>query len=205
MSMSAPDEAHSYLICAAPRTGSSPLCWLLESSGIAGHHESYLRQPDELFHSQPCTADLARASRKDRGQAGPSQIITRYRREALTAAALVLMPAKFHLELVAAAAATLADPPNTGSRRGTAGAACWPLEASIGAVPFQDAKWLRLGNRAMSPASARILAAAGRMPWTSIRLDPVARTAGFSSAFMALSLVSSARSATDPDQGDEHA
>jgi hypothetical protein len=23
---------------------------------------------------------------------------------------------------------------------------CWPLEASIGAVPFQDAKWSRLGE-----------------------------------------------------------
>jgi hypothetical protein len=32
-------------------------------------------------------------------------------------------------------------------------------------------------DRAMSPASARILAAAGPMPWTSIRLDPVAWTA----------------------------
>jgi len=40
------------------------------------------------------------------------------------------------------------------------------------------------GDRAMSPASARILApAAGPMHWTSIRLELLARTA----AFMAVS------------------
>jgi LPS sulfotransferase NodH len=37
----------SYLICATPRTGSSLLCGLLESTGVAGHPESYFRQPDE--------------------------------------------------------------------------------------------------------------------------------------------------------------
>ncbi len=37
----------SYLICATPRTGSSLLCGLLESSGVAGHPESYFRLPDE--------------------------------------------------------------------------------------------------------------------------------------------------------------
>ena len=52
----------------------------------------------------------------------------------------------------------------------------------------------------------RTPSAAGPMPWTSIRFDPVARTAGFSSAFMALSLVSNALDLlTDPDQGDEDA
>jgi hypothetical protein len=52
-------------------------------------------------------------------------------------------------------------------------------------VPVQDAKWFRSGNRAMSPASARIRAApAGPMPWMSIKCEPVARTAFLSSAFM---------------------
>ena len=59
----------------------------------------------------------------------------------------------------------------------------------MGAVPVQDAKWLRSGNRAMSPTSARIRAApAGPMPWMSIRCEPVARTAALSSAFIALEL-----------------
>ena len=61
---------------------------------------------------------------------------------------------------------------------------CSPLEASIGAVPVQEAKWLRSGNRATSPTSARILAApAGPIPWMSIKCDPRAWTAAFSSAF----------------------
>lgn len=37
----------SCLICATPRTGSSLLCGLLDSTRIAGHPESYFRQPDE--------------------------------------------------------------------------------------------------------------------------------------------------------------
>ena len=37
----------SYLICATPRTGSSLLCGLLESAGVAGRPESYFRRPDE--------------------------------------------------------------------------------------------------------------------------------------------------------------
>jgi trehalose 2-sulfotransferase len=40
-------RADAYLICATPRTGSSLLCGLLESAGVAGHPESYFRQPDE--------------------------------------------------------------------------------------------------------------------------------------------------------------
>jgi LPS sulfotransferase NodH len=44
---SAAGHADSYWICATPRTGSSLLCGLLESSGVAGHPESYFRQPDE--------------------------------------------------------------------------------------------------------------------------------------------------------------
>jgi trehalose 2-sulfotransferase len=43
----APPGVDSYLICATPRTGSSLLCGLLESTGVAGHPESYFRQPDE--------------------------------------------------------------------------------------------------------------------------------------------------------------
>ena len=41
------DRTESYLICSTPRTGSTFLCGLLQSTGIAGHPESYFRQPDE--------------------------------------------------------------------------------------------------------------------------------------------------------------
>lgn len=41
------ERPDSYLLCATPRTGSSLLCGLLESTGVAGHPESYFRQPDE--------------------------------------------------------------------------------------------------------------------------------------------------------------
>jgi LPS sulfotransferase NodH len=41
------DRTDSYLICATPRTGSSLLCGLLDSTGVAGHPESWFRQPDE--------------------------------------------------------------------------------------------------------------------------------------------------------------
>jgi LPS sulfotransferase NodH len=37
----------SYFICATPRTGSSLLLGLLESTGVAGHPEAYFREPDE--------------------------------------------------------------------------------------------------------------------------------------------------------------
>ena len=61
----------------------------------------------------------------------------------------------------------------------------------MGAVPVQEAKWPRLGNRATSPTSARMRAApAGPMPWISISCEPLARTAALSSAFIALSLAS---------------
>lgn len=39
--------AGSYLICATPRTGSSLLCGLLDSTGVAGHPESWFRREDE--------------------------------------------------------------------------------------------------------------------------------------------------------------
>jgi trehalose 2-sulfotransferase len=41
------ERIDSYLICATPRTGSSLLCGLLDSTGVAGHPESYFRQPSE--------------------------------------------------------------------------------------------------------------------------------------------------------------
>jgi LPS sulfotransferase NodH len=37
----------SYLLCGTPRTGSTLLCDLLRSTGVAGRPESYFRQPDE--------------------------------------------------------------------------------------------------------------------------------------------------------------
>jgi LPS sulfotransferase NodH len=37
----------SYLICATPRTGSSLLCGLLDSTGVAGHPESWFRRQGE--------------------------------------------------------------------------------------------------------------------------------------------------------------
>ncbi len=56
--------ARSYFVCATPRTGSSLLCALLGSSGVAGRPQSYFRQPDEpAFAAQwglPRTSDGAR-------------------------------------------------------------------------------------------------------------------------------------------------
>jgi LPS sulfotransferase NodH len=37
----------AYLLCATPRTGSTLLCGLLRSTGLAGRPESYFRLPDE--------------------------------------------------------------------------------------------------------------------------------------------------------------
>ncbi|AGZ42325.1 Stf0 family sulfotransferase [Actinoplanes friuliensis] len=37
----------SYFVCATPRTGSSLLIGLLGSTGVAGHPESYFRDPDQ--------------------------------------------------------------------------------------------------------------------------------------------------------------
>jgi LPS sulfotransferase NodH len=39
----------SYFVCATPRTGSSLLCGLLASSGVAGYPESYFRAQDEAL------------------------------------------------------------------------------------------------------------------------------------------------------------
>lgn len=45
--MPRPSRSGSYLLCATPRTGSTLLCGLLRSSGVAGRPESYFRLPDE--------------------------------------------------------------------------------------------------------------------------------------------------------------
>ncbi len=37
----------SYLLCGTPRTGSTLLCDLLASTGVAGHPASYFREPDQ--------------------------------------------------------------------------------------------------------------------------------------------------------------
>ncbi|MFI7127333.1 Stf0 family sulfotransferase [Nonomuraea sp. NPDC050153] len=39
--------ADSYFVCATPRTGSSLLLGLLESTGVAGRPQAYFREPDE--------------------------------------------------------------------------------------------------------------------------------------------------------------
>ena len=52
----------------------------------------------------------------------------------------------------------------------------------MGAVPFQDAKWPRSGNRVMSPTSTSSRAAPdGPMPCRSSRVVPVAATSSRSS------------------------
>jgi LPS sulfotransferase NodH len=38
----------SYLLCGTPRTGSTLLCDLLASTGVAGRPESYFREPDQV-------------------------------------------------------------------------------------------------------------------------------------------------------------
>lgn len=38
----------AYLLCGTPRTGSTLLCGLLASTGVAGRPESYFREPDEM-------------------------------------------------------------------------------------------------------------------------------------------------------------
>jgi trehalose 2-sulfotransferase len=42
----------AYFICATPRTGSSLLLGLLESTGVAGRPEAYFRAPDEAMRAQ---------------------------------------------------------------------------------------------------------------------------------------------------------
>ncbi|WP_446217768.1 Stf0 family sulfotransferase [Micromonospora sp. IBHARD004] len=52
------DRVDSYFICATPRTGSSLLLGLLESTGVAGRPQAYFRSPDE-----PLWADRWQLSR----------------------------------------------------------------------------------------------------------------------------------------------
>ena len=40
-------KLRSYLVCGTPRTGSTYLCDLLASTGVAGYPESYFREPDQ--------------------------------------------------------------------------------------------------------------------------------------------------------------
>lgn len=47
MSTNRKKRADAYFICATPRTGSSLLLGLLESTGVAGRPEAYFREPDE--------------------------------------------------------------------------------------------------------------------------------------------------------------
>ncbi|MCM0674934.1 Stf0 sulfotransferase family protein [Micromonospora phytophila] len=47
MPLGSVDRVDSYFICGTPRTGSSLLLGLLESTGVAGHPQAYFRSPDE--------------------------------------------------------------------------------------------------------------------------------------------------------------
>ena len=68
-----------------------------------------------------------------------------------------------------------------------------PEEASMGAVPVQDANRLRSVNRATSPVSARVRAATtGPTPGSSISVEPEARTISLSSLVRALIFFSTA-------------
>ncbi|MGC4788716.1 Stf0 family sulfotransferase [Micromonospora sp. DT178] len=55
------DRVDSYFICGTPRTGSSLLLGLLESTGVAGRPQAYFRSPDEPLWADrwqlPRTAD----------------------------------------------------------------------------------------------------------------------------------------------------
>jgi LPS sulfotransferase NodH len=42
----------SYLLCGTPRTGSTFLCSLLASTGVAGRPESFFREPDERWWAE---------------------------------------------------------------------------------------------------------------------------------------------------------
>jgi len=62
-----------------------------------------------------------------------------------------------------------------------------PEEASIGAVPFQEAKCARVGNRVMSSASISSRAAPdGPIPCRLVSVVPVARSSAVSSLSAAL-------------------
>ena len=66
-----------------------------------------------------------------------------------------------------------------------------PEDASIGAVPFQEAKWARLVNRPMSPMSpSRRAAPDGPMPCRCCRRLPVLATSSVSCWFAILIFLS---------------
>lgn len=70
-------------------------------------------------------------------------------------------------------------------------------EASIGALPFQDAQWLRSGKRVMSQTwTSNRAATTAPTPWRSIGREPPASTVALSSAvdflFLASTAISSA-------------
>lgn len=50
--LSPSSSATGYLICATPRTGSTLLCGLLRSTGVAGRPESYFRAEDEEWYAE---------------------------------------------------------------------------------------------------------------------------------------------------------
>lgn len=62
MPTDAAEPVDSYFICATPRTGSSLLLGLLESTGVAGRPQAYFRAPDE-----PLWADRWQIPRTPRG------------------------------------------------------------------------------------------------------------------------------------------
>lgn len=64
-SASSAPGADSYFVCATPRTGSSLLLGLLESTGVAGRPQAYFRAPDE-----PLWADRWGIARTDDGAFG---------------------------------------------------------------------------------------------------------------------------------------
>ena len=60
-----PPRPDSYLICATPRSGSTLLCGLLRSTGVAGRPESYFRIPDEAAWAESWRIPRDRAGRFD--------------------------------------------------------------------------------------------------------------------------------------------
>lgn len=46
------NKPQNYILCATPRTGSTYLCSLLKSSGVAGVPESYRRRRDRGYYQE---------------------------------------------------------------------------------------------------------------------------------------------------------
>lgn len=62
-----PGRADAYFICATPRTGSSLLLGLLESTGVAGRPQAYFRAPDEALWAERWGLDRGAGGRVDYG------------------------------------------------------------------------------------------------------------------------------------------